>query len=66
MTKIAAAAKMLEISDSELFRRAYKECHGVIYGLRSPENVYRRWKDGLCTEPIYVTRFLNQTVATVH
>lgn len=64
--KVEAAAKMLEITTEELFVRAHREFNGMMFGLREPKEVHRRWRDGICTEPIYVANFVNRLVSTIH
>ena len=63
--KIAATARMLEISEEELFVRAYR-LHGLMFATRPPRDAYDRWRKGLCIEPLYVVKFINRLIATVH
>ena len=50
-------AKARGISVKMVFKNAHA-MYGSIYGLGSPDNMYKLWEDGWCCLPIYIHRYI--------
>jgi len=64
--KVFATAKLMNLTTLYIFQVAYRECRGNIYGLRPPEEVHERWKNGYASLPLYVIQWVSTRCITVH